>query len=579
MDFSTLVAGPAQAGIQSPASKPGIGLTAGAGASHSAGAAGAAGESGFASLVALALDQLGGAPAAADGSAAGTTCHAPHAEDDVEIADAGASTDDDAALDAPIDAATLSVLIALATPIAAPAVTPEPGIPEPESVGPGSADLAAIDGDATTTAVAAATEAATPRAAAAASATAAPDFADALASATSTTPGAAPPAAALPAAALPAAATRTAGLPAIAGAAPAATPPAASVTSTAANATPVAPMTADAAATTAASQSSTATPPPPPTATADAAPAAAPANANATAPTSAPRPAHPLRQALAVIAATTPADAASTTGPTQPAAPGTAGPHVATAAAPAAADAAQASQSGRDARVVTAPRVDAASVTAAPAAAANAGASGEGSSDSARDAFRGATALFRGVDGRIEFPTASGGQGAALDLASAMPVPTVAGPGNPTDTRLRAIDAPAAARLEQALSSVDPDIRNVQAMVRTVRLFTAGDGTSEARLTLEPEHLGPVALTVRVEQGAVSAHFRAETPAAHRWIETHQQELRSGLREQGLEVKEVVVTTDPDGRRERRHDAQPSRPARTRRIQTDADSPRFEVLV
>ena len=77
-----------------------------------------------------------------------------------------------------------------------------------------------------------------------------------------------------------------------------------------------------------------------------------------------------------------------------------------------------------------------------------------------------------------------------------------------------------------------------------------------------------MALTVRVEQGSVSAHFRAETPAAQRWIETHQQELRAGLREQGLEVKDVVVTTDPDGRRDRRQDAparaSASRPPRRR---------------
>jgi flagellar hook-length control protein FliK len=147
------------------------------------------------------------------------------------------------------------------------------------------------------------------------------------------------------------------------------------------------------------------------------------------------------------------------------------------------------------------------------------------------------------------------------------------------------VDAPAvdtalpAARLEQALAALDPDVRNLQSMVRTVRLFTSGDGVSEARLQLEPDHLGPVALTVRVEQGTVSAHFRAETPAAQRWIETHQQELRANLREQGLEVKEVVVTTDPDGRRDRRQDAQPARPARLRRTSADADAPRFEVLV
>ena len=116
-------------------------------------------------------------------------------------------------------------------------------------------------------------------------------------------------------------------------------------------------------------------------------------------------------------------------------------------------------------------------------------------------------------------------------------------------------------------------------MVRTVRLFTAADGAHEARLTLEPEHLGPVALTVRVEQGSVSAHFRAETPAAQRWIETHQQELRAGLREQGLEVKDIVVTTDPDGRRDRRQDAPAAPVRRAPRRPQGADAPRFEVLV
>ena len=88
-----------------------------------------------------------------------------------------------------------------------------------------------------------------------------------------------------------------------------------------------------------------------------------------------------------------------------------------------------------------------------------------------------------------------------------------------------------------------------------------------------------MALTVRVEQGSVSAHFRAETPAAQRWIETHQQELRAGLREQGLEVKDVVVTTDPDGRRDRQQDA-PARASAARAPGAGAaDAPRFEVLV
>jgi flagellar hook-length control protein FliK len=159
----------------------------------------------------------------------------------------------------------------------------------------------------------------------------------------------------------------------------------------------------------------------------------------------------------------------------------------------------------------------------------------------------------------------------------AAPVPATAAT---PELAFRPIETPAVARFEQTLASIDPDTRNLQAMVRTVRLFSGVDGASEARLQLDPEHLGPVSLTVRVEQGTVSAHFRAETPAAQRWIETHQQELRSGLREQGLEVREVVVTTDPDGRRDRRQDAPPARPARARRnAGAEGDLPRFEVLV
>jgi flagellar hook-length control protein FliK len=178
-------------------------------------------------------------------------------------------------------------------------------------------------------------------------------------------------------------------------------------------------------------------------------------------------------------------------------------------------------------------------------------------------------------------PVAStpGAAPAPLPVAPIAALPVVVSP-LAADDALRAIELPASARLEQALASLDPETRNLQSIVRTVRLFTAGDGLSEARLQLEPDHLGPVGLTVRVEQGSVSAHFRAETPAAQRWIETHQQELRAGLREQGLEVKDVVVTTDPDGRRDRRQEAPQARPARLRRSATlDADAPRFEVLV
>jgi flagellar hook-length control protein FliK len=290
--------------------------------------------------------------------------------------------------------------------------------------------------------------------------------------------------------------------------------------------------------------------------------------------------AHPLRQALAAIAAAAPTDATSSTAASQPAA----SPAPARTAAPVApAPASDTARAGaHEGRTAAASRVDAATVTPAATfgAASDAGAAGDGSSDGAHDGFAAAAStLARAAESRLDLAAAFP---SSADAATAVALPSVtgfgAGFGAAGDTMLRAIDLPAAARFEQTLSSVDPDVRNLQAMVRTVRLFTSGAGVHEARLNLEPEHLGPVALTVRVEQGSVSAHFRAETPAAQRWIETHQQELRAGLREQGLEVKDVVVTTDPDGRRDRQQHAQPARPSRPRRPQ-DADAPRFEVLV
>jgi flagellar hook-length control protein FliK len=245
---------------------------------------------------------------------------------------------------------------------------------------------------------------------------------------------------------------------------------------------------------------------------------------------------------------------------------------------PAPADAAPVS-SRRDITQATASAV---SLAAAPAS--SRGGAGSASGDAAGDSQANVgSQVFQPVVGaRVDAaaPVPAGDPVAAPSAAPALVAVPVPVSGHTPELAFRPIDMPAVARFEQTLASIDPDTRNLQAMVRTVRLFSGVGGASEARLQLDPEHLGPVALTVRVEQGTVSAHFRAETPAAQRWIETHQQELRSSLREQGLEVRDVVVTTDPDARRERRQDAPQARPARARRnAGSDADLPRFEVLV
>jgi flagellar hook-length control protein FliK len=536
VDFTTLVAGPAQAGSHTPVSKPGIGLVAGAGTSP---AADGAGDAGFASLVALALGELEGS--AESGTARVAGHDAPMGEAGRIDGTAVEAVDTAPALDAPVDAVALSVLIALATPAPVPVAAPVPDV-----VGQGGVDGAIAASTLAGPSVETGGDAVPTRSAAAA---AVPAFEEALAIASPATAqtategvGTASPAAtdASGNAAAPAVRPATVGDGAPAeGAAPA--PPAGAPAPTAGQAT---------------------------------APAAARGGA---------RPAdHPMRDALAALAQTSATPAESTSGAGQAAI--AAQPAPTTAVTQAVPGAGNAGPAGADARVSSAPRSETPATSLSPfaPAAADARSTGQGPSEGT-DAGSDASAFARPADRRFDgaMPAAvhaSTPPAIAAEVgAGGAPAPA-AGPSPVMAAPLAPVDLPSAARFEQALSTLDPDVRNLQAMVRTVRLFTAGTGASEARLVLAPEHLGPVALTVRVEQGSVSAHFRADTPAAHRWIETHQQELRAGLREQGLEVKELVVTTDPDGRRERREDAPPARAPRSRRS-PPGDTRRFEVLV
>jgi hypothetical protein len=106
------------------------------------------------------------------------------------------------------------------------------------------------------------------------------------------------------------------------------------------------------------------------------------------------------------------------------------------------------------------------------------------------------------------------------------------------------------------------------------------DGVGEARLRLNPEHLGEVTITLRVEQGAVFASIRAESQATLQAIQARQQELQAALEAQGLHLDHFVTSADAD--EQRRQQAQ-YRQARHRRLRTAVpdglESPRFEVLV
>lgn len=71
------------------------------------------------------------------------------------------------------------------------------------------------------------------------------------------------------------------------------------------------------------------------------------------------------------------------------------------------------------------------------------------------------------------------------------------------------------------------------------------DGIGEAKLHLRPDALGQVSLTLRVEQGAVTAVVRAESTQVQEWVLQHQQLLRQQLHDAGLRLDELSV--NPDG--------------------------------
>ena len=104
-------------------------------------------------------------------------------------------------------------------------------------------------------------------------------------------------------------------------------------------------------------------------------------------------------------------------------------------------------------------------------------------------------------------------------------------------------------------------------------------GGGDAVLHLEPEHLGPVAISLRVENGAVSAVFTAEHPAVAEWLQSNQQSLRDGLQASGLNLERFVVQRDgqsPSDRQRREWVESRRRDLRRRLPQTDST---FEISV
>ncbi|TVX97663.1 flagellar hook-length control protein FliK [Cohnella terricola] len=75
--------------------------------------------------------------------------------------------------------------------------------------------------------------------------------------------------------------------------------------------------------------------------------------------------------------------------------------------------------------------------------------------------------------------------------------------------------------------------------------LTQGNGTTEAKLSLTPEHLGQVDIRIVMHNGQLTAQFIAGNPAAREMLENQMAQLRAALNGQGLQVERLEVVQQP----------------------------------
>src|SRR5262245_56207258 len=139
-----------------------------------------------------------------------------------------------------------------------------------------------------------------------------------------------------------------------------------------------------------------------------------------------------------------------------------------------------------------------------------------------------------------------------------------------------ASSAPASA---PSVVAVPEEAGVVSSIVQTLRLQMR-DGVGTAVVHLEPEYLGAVSISLRVENGVVTATMQAENPQVRGWMEANASMLRDSLASQGLTLDQLIVTDDriADDSSSNRQEHEQEQPAR-QRPRRDDDATTFEVVV
>lgn len=176
-------------------------------------------------------------------------------------------------------------------------------------------------------------------------------------------------------------------------------------------------------------------------------------------------------------------------------------------------------------------------------------------------------------------------QGAKAQLASAFDlhvanadarsIPTM-GQGAMASHRLAQFEA-AANALETAGFTHTPAADTPERIVQSLRMqFQRGGG--DAIVHIKPEHLGPLTISLRVENGTVSARVIADNPVAAEWLQANEHTLRDGLKANGLQLDRLVINRDQDPSSRTPHRESPeSRRGQHRRF--DARQSTFAVTV
>jgi flagellar hook-length control protein FliK len=172
-----------------------------------------------------------------------------------------------------------------------------------------------------------------------------------------------------------------------------------------------------------------------------------------------------------------------------------------------------------------------------------------------------------------EIMTARAGRETGAGRASDTPQSTVATASAAAPAAVRATPVEGAAQA-QMLAEPHIEAENSSRLVESMRVQWR-QGISEAKVRLNPEHLGEVTISIRVDRGTVTAVVRAESAAVQQWLESQEERLRGGMADQGLNLEKFIVQRDQQ-QQQRRESRQPS--ARRYRQPTE-NSPRFEVIV